>query len=97
MCEVTLAAVEEIDIEPGGWFHRDNTAQMRTKFKKLSTGRFLSAGQTVWNRFTGFGLFSPQSMYRSWKAASKDAGNQTASWRMARNCFNAGESTLFFL
>jgi ATPase subunit of ABC transporter with duplicated ATPase domains len=40
--EVTLAAGEEIDIEPGGWIYKDRTVQMQTMFQKLSTG-FLPA------------------------------------------------------
>jgi uncharacterized protein (AIM24 family) len=32
-------------------------------FQKLSTGFFASAGQMVWNRFTGPGKIALQSMY----------------------------------
>jgi uncharacterized protein (AIM24 family) len=32
-------------------------------FQKLSTGLFASAGQIVWNRFTGPGKIALQSMY----------------------------------
>jgi uncharacterized protein (AIM24 family) len=61
--EVTLAAGEAIDIEPGGWIYKDRTVQMQTMFQKLSTGFFASAGQIVWNRFTGPGKIALQSMY----------------------------------
>jgi uncharacterized protein (AIM24 family) len=61
--EVTLAAGEAIDIEPGGWIYKDRSVQMQTMFQKLSTGFFASAGQIVWNRFTGPGKIALQSMY----------------------------------
>ena len=61
--EVTLAAGEAIDIEPGGWIYKEQTVQMQTMFQKLSTGFFASAGQIVWNRFTGPGKIALQSMY----------------------------------
>jgi uncharacterized protein (AIM24 family) len=61
--EVTLAPGEAIDIEPGGWIYKDHTVQMQTMFQKLSTGLFASAGQIVWNRFTGPGKVALQSMY----------------------------------
>jgi len=61
--EVTLAAGEQIDVEPGGWIYKERTVQMDTQFQKLSTGLFASAGQVVWNRFTGPGRVGIQSMY----------------------------------
>jgi uncharacterized protein (AIM24 family) len=61
--EVTLHAGEMIDIEPGGWVYKDRTVQMETQFQKLSTGLLASAGQIVWNRFTGPGRVAIQSMY----------------------------------
>jgi uncharacterized protein (AIM24 family) len=61
--EVTLAAGEAIDIEPGGWIYKERSVQMQTMFQKLSTGFFASAGQIVWNRFTGPGKIALQSMY----------------------------------
>jgi uncharacterized protein (AIM24 family) len=61
--EVTLAAGEEIDIEPGGWIYKDRSVQMQTMFQKLPTGFFASAGNIVWNRFTGPGKVALQSMY----------------------------------
>jgi uncharacterized protein (AIM24 family) len=61
--EVTLAHGEQIDIEPGGWIYKDRTVQMQTMFQKLSTGFFASAGQIVWNRFTGPGKIALQTMY----------------------------------
>ena len=61
--EVTLAPGEAIDIEPGGWIYKDRSVQMQTMFQKLSTGLFASAGQIVWNRFTGPGKVALQSMY----------------------------------
>ena len=61
--EVTLGAGESIDIEPGGWVYKDRTVRMNTQFQKLSTGIFASAGQLVWNRFTGPGRVGLQSMY----------------------------------
>ena len=35
--------------------YKDRTVQMETQFQKFSTGIFASAGQLVWNRFTGPG------------------------------------------
>ena len=42
---------------------KDRSAQMQTMFQKLSTGFFASAGNIVWNRFTGPGKVALQSMY----------------------------------
>jgi uncharacterized protein (AIM24 family) len=61
--EVTLAAGEAIDIEPGGWVYKEQSVQMQTMFQRLSTGLFASAGQICWNRFTGPGKVALQSMY----------------------------------
>jgi uncharacterized protein (AIM24 family) len=61
--EVALAAGEAIGIEPGGWIYQDRSVQMQTMFQKLSTGFFASAGQMVWNRFTGPGKIALRSMY----------------------------------
>lgn len=61
--EITLAAGEQIDIEPGGWIHKDPGVKMETMFQRLSTGVFASAGQISWNRFTGPGRVGLQSMY----------------------------------
>ncbi len=61
--EVTLGPGQSIDIEPGGWIYKDTTVQMDTQFQRLSTGVFASAGQLVWNRFTGPGRVGIQSMY----------------------------------
>jgi uncharacterized protein (AIM24 family) len=61
--EVMLGPGEEIDIEPGGWVYKDRTVQMQTMFQKFTTGLFASAGQLMWNRFTGPGRVGLQSMY----------------------------------
>lgn len=61
--EVFLNVGERIDIEPGGWIYKDRSVTMETQFQKLSTGLFASAGQLVWNRFTGPGRVGLQSMY----------------------------------
>jgi uncharacterized protein (AIM24 family) len=61
--EVTLQPNEQIDIEPGGWIYKDLSVRMDTQFQRLSTGLFASAGQIVWNRFTGPGRVAIQSMY----------------------------------
>jgi len=63
MFEVMLGAGESIDIEPGGWVYKDRTVLMETQFQKFSTGFLASAGQLVWNRFTGPGRVGIQSMY----------------------------------
>jgi uncharacterized protein (AIM24 family) len=69
--EVTLAAGEQIDIEPGGWIYKDRSVQMQTNFQKLSTGFFASAGQIVFNRFTGPGRVALQSMYYHMETAGE--------------------------
>jgi uncharacterized protein (AIM24 family) len=62
--EVTLAAGEAMDIEPGGWIYKDRKVALpQAVFQKLSTGFFASAGQIVWNRSTGPGKIARQSMY----------------------------------
>jgi uncharacterized protein (AIM24 family) len=61
--EVTLQPGEQIDIEPGGWVYKDRTVRMDTQLQRLNTGLFASAGQLVWNRFTGPGRIGLQSMY----------------------------------
>jgi uncharacterized protein (AIM24 family) len=43
--------------------YKDRTVQMETQFQKFSTGFLASAGQLVWNRFTGPGRVGIQSMY----------------------------------
>jgi len=60
--EVSLAGGEQIDIEPGGWIYKDPSVRMETQFQKLTTGFLGSAGQLVWNRFTGPGRIGLQSM-----------------------------------
>lgn len=60
--ELTLAGGESIDVEPGAWVYKDPTVKMETQFQKLTTGLFASAGQLVWNRFTGPGRLGIQSM-----------------------------------
>jgi len=58
----TLAAGEQIDIEPGGWLYKDAGVKMETTVQRLSTG--LMAGMNlVMNRFTGPGRVGLQSMY----------------------------------
>lgn len=61
--EKTLAAGEQIDVEPGGWIYRDDSVQMEQNVYGLRTGLFGGAGQLVWNRFTGPGRVGIQSMY----------------------------------
>jgi uncharacterized protein (AIM24 family) len=61
--EVQLGPGEQIDIEPGGWIYKDQSVRMESQFQRLSTGLLASAGQLVWNRFTGPGRVGLQSMY----------------------------------
>jgi len=61
--EVTLQAGEQIDIEPGGWIHKDPSVQMETILQRLTTSLLGGTGQLVWNRFTGPGRVGLQSMY----------------------------------
>jgi uncharacterized protein (AIM24 family) len=60
---ISLAAGEQIDMEPGAWIFKDPSVAMETQFQRLSTGFFASAGQLCWNRFTGPGRVAIQSMY----------------------------------
>jgi uncharacterized protein (AIM24 family) len=66
--EITLAAGESIDIEPGAWIYKEQTVQMQTMVQKLSTGLFAGGGQIFWNRFTGPGKLALQSMYCHWES-----------------------------
>ncbi len=61
--EVSLAAGESIDIEPGGWLHKDPTVTMETIFQRLTAGFLAGSGQIFWNRFTGPGRMGLQTMY----------------------------------
>lgn len=61
--EVTLQVNEQIDVEPGGWIYKDRSVKMESQLQRISTGLFASAGQLIWNRFTGPGRVGIQSMY----------------------------------
>ena len=67
--EVLLNPGEAIDIEPGGWIYKDRSVGMETQIQRVSTGLFASAGQLVWNRFTGPGRIGIQSMYLHFETA----------------------------
>jgi uncharacterized protein (AIM24 family) len=60
--EMVLNPGEQIDLEPGCWIYKDVTVKMETIFQKFSTGFLASAGQIVFNRFTGPGRIALQSM-----------------------------------
>jgi uncharacterized protein (AIM24 family) len=77
--EVTLAAGEQIDVEPGGWVYKDPTVGMETQFQRFSTGLFASAGQIFWNRFTGPGRVGIQSMYFHPGTGADDQGQPRAT------------------
>ena len=61
--EITLAADEAIDVEPGAWIYKDPTVRMRTITQNLSAGLFASAASFFWNRLTGPGRVGLQSLY----------------------------------
>lgn len=61
--EITLAAGEAIDLEPGGWLYKDPSVSMKTQTQNLSSGIFGSAASFFWNRLTGPGRVGIQSMY----------------------------------
>jgi uncharacterized protein (AIM24 family) len=61
--EKTLAAGEQIDVEPGGWIYHDESVSMDIRVFGLKTGIFGGSGQLVFNRFTGPGRVGIQSMY----------------------------------
>lgn len=67
--ELVLQPGEQIDVEPGGWIYKDRSVRMDTTVQRLSTGIFASAGQLVFNRFTGPGRLGIQSMYVHLEAA----------------------------
>lgn len=73
--EVTLEPGEQIDVEPGGWVYKDPTVTMQTMFQGLRTGLLGSAGQLVWNRFTGPGRVGIQSMYLAPASTSGKTGS----------------------
>jgi len=60
--EKTLAANEQIEVEPGGWLYKDASVRMETTFQTLSTGWF-GGFNLVMNKFTGPGRVAIQSMY----------------------------------
>ena len=61
--EKTLAAGEQIEIEPGGWLYKDASVLMETNVQRLSAGLFGANLGFVTNRFTGPGRIGLQSMY----------------------------------
>jgi len=61
--EITLAHGESIDIEPGGWLHKDPAVRMETIIQRVTAGFLAGSGQLFWNRFTGPGRVGLQSMY----------------------------------
>jgi uncharacterized protein (AIM24 family) len=61
--EMTLAAGEVIDVEPGGWIYADESAQMETIALPLKSGVFGSGNGLFFNRFHGPGRVAIQSMY----------------------------------
>jgi uncharacterized protein (AIM24 family) len=61
--EVMLGPGEQIDIEPGGWIHKDQSVRMETILQRLTAGLLGGSGQLCWNRFTGPGCIGLQSMY----------------------------------
>jgi uncharacterized protein (AIM24 family) len=77
--EVTLAAGEQIDVEPGGWVYKDPGVRMETQFQRFSTGLLASAGQIFWNRFTGPGRVGIQSMYYHAGTGADDQPKQGGS------------------
>lgn len=61
--EVTLAAGDVIDVEPGGWIYADESTRMETISLPLKSGIFGSGGGLFFNRFHGPGRVAIQSMY----------------------------------
>jgi uncharacterized protein (AIM24 family) len=60
--EKTLAAGEQIEVEPGGWLYKDASVRMETNIQKVSSGLF-GGMNFITNRFTGPGRVGIQSMY----------------------------------
>ncbi len=59
--EKTLAAGEQIEVEPGGWLYKDASVHMDTNLQKVSSGLF-GGMSFITNRFTGPGRVGIQSM-----------------------------------
>ncbi len=60
--EVTLDDGEYLDVEPGGFLHKDKAVKLETKVQGMKSGLFGSSN-LVWNRFTGPGRLGIQTMY----------------------------------
>jgi len=60
--EMTLAAGQQIDVEPGGWLYKDPGVAMTTHFQGLRQG-LLAGSDLACNRLTGPGRIGIQSLY----------------------------------
>jgi uncharacterized protein (AIM24 family) len=80
--EVTLAAGEQIDVEPSAWLYKDPTVQLDTNLTNLSTGLF-GGSSFVLNRFTGPGKLGIQSMSLSPIAAATQQADTNATAQSA--------------
>jgi uncharacterized protein (AIM24 family) len=61
--EKSLAAGEQIEVEPGGWLYKDSSVKMDTNLQRMSSGLFAAGLGFITNRFTGPGRVGIQSMY----------------------------------
>jgi uncharacterized protein (AIM24 family) len=71
--EVTLAAGEQIDVEPSAWLYKDPSVELDTNLTNLTTAIFGGNSITL-NRFTGPGKIGIQSMslHNSFTTLSKN-------------------------
>jgi len=60
--EMSLAAGQQLDVEPGGWLYKDPSVTIETKFQGLRQG-LLAGSDLACNRLTGPGRIGIQSMY----------------------------------
>jgi uncharacterized protein (AIM24 family) len=60
--EMSLAAGQQIDVEPGGWLYKEPGVAMETKFQGLRQG-LLAGSDLACNRLTGPGRIGIQSLY----------------------------------
>ena len=73
--EKTLLAGEQLDVEPGGWLHKDLSVAMETTYQGLTAG-LLGGMRLACNRFTGPGRLGLQSMSARVESAGAEQTTQ---------------------
>jgi uncharacterized protein (AIM24 family) len=85
--EMTLAAGQQVDVEPGGWLYKDPGVTMETKFQGLRQG-LLAGSDLACNRMTGPGRIGLQSLYAPLGHGAGDKPDTPA--QSAENAVEAG-------